>query len=123
MPPPKTESCTNKPKEDWIAHAAKLDNCMLGIVDRAFNMTAKEKGVKSEESKRLNEIFSSLVDKNPASIQELEKLMGSIYSQAMTSLSDNEALPCLWEEMIRRQMECAKSIRNSKLLPEIEDYR
>ena len=125
IPPPTSNSTKrhSQAKEDWIEYMSRFDNSILGIVDRAFYTTAKEKGITSPEAIQLNQMFTSLVDKNPASLTLLEKLIGSSYlSGKEKNLSvEDEGSSCVWEVMLQRQMDCGTEIR-SKLLPGKEDY-
>jgi len=108
------------PKEDWIAYCSKFDNSILGIVDRAFYATAKEKGITSRQAKELNQIFTSLVDKNPASLESLERLIGSSYLSGKDDIDSNGSC-CVWESMLMRQMECGEEIR-TKVIPDQQEY-
>ena len=50
---------------------SRFVNSMLGVVDRAFYTTAKEKGITSQEAIRLNKMFTRLVDKTPGIIEDI----------------------------------------------------
>ena len=82
-------------KNDWISYMARFDNSMLGKIDAAFYKVVQEKGLLSEEAKKLNSIFSGLVDKNPESLNEFEKIDGAIYL--------THSGYTLWDEMVEVQ--------------------
>ena len=83
---------------DWISYMARFDNSMLGKIDAAFYKVVQEKGLLSEEAKKLNSIFSGLVDKNPESLDEFEKIDGAIYL--------THSGYTLWDEMVEVQNQC-----------------
>eukprot|EP00978_Attheya_sp_CCMP212_P037937 scaffold183198_cov43-Attheya_sp.AAC.1 len=105
---------------DWIAYVSQFDDSMLGRVDRAFYTTAKEKGIKSEEAKQLNLLFSSLVDKNLSSLKEFERLAGSSYITGKATCVGNDL--CIWEKMVQRQLECSKDIRKGRCVPDFDGF-
>uniref|UniRef100_A0A7S4HZE7 RNA-directed RNA polymerase n=1 Tax=Odontella aurita TaxID=265563 RepID=A0A7S4HZE7_9STRA len=111
--------------EDWIGYAARFDNSMLGVVDSAFHAIAKERGVKSEEARELNRLFSSLVDKNPASLRRLEELVGSCYlpiSQRASNMAEEQRGRCVWEDMLEQQRDFARRMRQGSMIPKAVDY-
>lgn len=130
-----SSAAIKKEEKDWIEHVSRFDNSMLGIVDRAFYTTAKEKGIKSKEAKKLNLIFSTLVDKNPTSLSKLEQLIGSAYITRKTRYSESNDFTsngndithspscCIWEKMIYIQSEYSRKImRNRTIMPDLNDY-
>ena len=95
--PPARYDCTSStdtPKQgiDWLHYAAQTDNAMLGEVENTFYRLALQYGVQSDEVERLNSLFSNLVDRNPASIEEFRQLKGLVSSVAM-------GRECIWGEM------------------------
>ena len=117
---PLEETNMTSPREDWIEHISRFDNFILGVVDKAFFNTAREKGITSSEAKRLNAIFTSVVDKNPTQLRELEKLAGSSYiTGSSASTTDNS---CIWEKMLQIQLDYGRIIQGGKIAPDLEDY-
>ena len=73
---------------------------------------AKQFGVDSPEIEKLNTLFSSLVDRNPTSLDAFKKLKGR--TSGILPSGD-----CIWEELAARQITVVEETRQSP--PAIED--
>jgi len=80
----------------WIHYVAMTDNSMLGEVENTFYKLAKQFGINSCQIHELNQLFSSLVDRVPTSLEAFRKLKNSVAGIPSSR-------PCVWEEMAAAQ--------------------
>ena len=93
-----------KQAADLIHYVAQTDNSLLGEVETSFYKVAKRFGVSSNEICTLNQLFASLVDRNPASIDRFQELKGTVQHES------HPHQDCVWEILGKDQGSLTKEV-------------